>query len=77
VPTVPPTGAGGTYIYGSAGAARLSHASALSGSAFAAPSSLPRTGGGGGPDPTSPLAPLALLAALGIGAGRFIRRFMK
>jgi hypothetical protein len=73
VPTVPPTGAGGTYVYSSNGAARLSKAALAS----AAPGSLPQTGGADGGNPTSPLAPLALLGALGVLAGRTIRKMRK
>jgi len=73
VPTVPPTGAGGTYVYSSNGAAKLSKAALSS----AAPSSLPQTGGADGGNPTSPLAPLALLGALGVLAGRTIRKMRK
>jgi hypothetical protein len=72
-PTIPPTGGGGTYVYSSTGATKLSRAALTS----AAPASLPATGGGaGGGNPTSPLAPLALLGALAIVAGRFVRRFV-
>lgn len=73
VPTIPKTGAGGTYVYSSTGAARLSRAAVTS----AAPAALPQTGGGGGSDPTGPLAPLALLGAAAIVAGRAVRRFRK
>jgi hypothetical protein len=73
-PTVPPTGAGGTYVYSSTGATRLSHAALTS----AAPANLPQTGGAdGGGFPTSPLAPLALLGAVAIVAGRAVRKLRK
>jgi hypothetical protein len=73
VPTVPPTGAGGTYVYSSNGAAKLSKAALSS----AAPSNLPQTGGADGGSPTNPLAPLALLGAVAILAGRTIRKMRK
>jgi hypothetical protein len=72
-PTIPPTGGGGTYVYSSPNASKLSQAAFSS----AAPASLPQTGGGDGNNPTSPLAPLALLGAMGILAGRTIRRMRK
>ncbi len=88
-PTQPSPGGGGTYLYSSNNAGKLSHASlsTLGTTTSAATrlhpagggvTSLPRTGGGaGGNNPTSPLAPLALLAAIAIGAGRFLPRLLK
>jgi hypothetical protein len=73
-PTVPPTGAGGMYVYSSAGAAKLSGAALTS----AAPANLPATGGASGSGfPTSPLAPLALLGALAAIGGGAVRKLRK
>jgi hypothetical protein len=76
VATIPPTGGGGLYFYSSARAGRLVHTT-LARSAALSPSTLPTTGGGSGNNPMSPLLPLTLLAAVAIGAGRFVPRLFK
>jgi hypothetical protein len=63
-------------MYSTAKAGRLVN-TAFARSAALSPSSLPQTGGGSGNGPMSPLAPLSLLAALAIGAGRFLPRLLK
>jgi hypothetical protein len=72
-PTIPMTGAGGTYVYSSARASKLNRAALISG----ASASLPATGGAVGSNPTSPLAPVALLVAAAVLAGRTVRRLRK
>jgi LPXTG-motif cell wall-anchored protein len=63
------------YLYSTAKAGRLAQTS-FAKAAAVSPSSLPQTGGGSG-SPMSPLAPLTLLAAIAIGAGRFLPRLLK
>ena len=72
-PTIPGTGAGGTYVYSSVRANKLNRAALIS----AAPAALPVIDGADGSNPTSPLVPLVLLGALAILAGRRVRRLRK